>query len=389
MSFVYVEGFDSLQQAIDVQNDGWRSSASNGLMPSSIFGFTTGRLNARSFGCNGTTSNAGLGRPLPPSIGRSLHKGWAYRTIRPNTTEEQVFNLSALLVTAANNFQKPVFVWTFMAGKRLFALTVNENTNITNPTSTSVSQSTLYFPAPDWFNFREWNFFELIISNNGTEAYCYVNGEPVAQFLNMQIVYPAGGFTQFFFNDFPTRVQWDFPVDLSSVAGTAQDINAADNRYFVDDIFIRQATGVVPMGDFRMNDGIAVTDFSVEFTPTVGSTTNFENLDDPIPDGDVSIVSANTAPRTDLYSHNAVTSASVLPQTLVLKTRVQAKNGVAAPVNLTSLISDGLISREGAQYNLTTTYTNSSSIFLTSATNAAWTKSSIEASLIGFQNKVV
>lgn len=386
MVFRYIEGFDSLATTTNVQEDGWRSTRIGGAIVDTQFGFAPGRLNARSFGNRRQIITEGLSRPIPTGMDLNIHVGFAYRFeffSSPSTFRQESNNLICLSQTTSTNATQPTVVWTFQQQARLFHITVNERTG-TGPTPV---QQTVTVPAPDWLNLETWNYYEFISSNNGTEFYGFVNGAPVISYINAAIPYQSSQFTLVTFGVFQDIAQWNFPVNSTGVGNS--DLSNDQSIWYLDDIFIRDSTGAVPMGDFRMNDGVGVTDFSVEFTPTVGSTSNFSNIDEEIPDGDITVVSANSAPRTDLYTHNATTSAVVIPATLVLKTRVTAKNGVAAPVAFSGLISDGLITREGGPYNITTQYTNQSLFYNTSPTNVQWTKSTIENVIVGFTNKVV
>lgn len=386
MVFRYIEGFDSLTTTTDVQEDGWRSSRTGGAIVDAQFGFAAGRLNARAFGNRRIISTEGLGRSIPTGMTFAFHMGFAKRYeifASSSTFREQSLNLLTLLQTTSTLATQPVVVWTYQTQARLFHITVNERSG----TGSTPTQQTVTVPAPGWFDPEMWNYFEFIVSNSGKEFYGFVNGQSVVVYLNANIPYQSSQFTQLYFGPFPDVAQWNYPVNQSGVS--SGDIDNDRSIWYVDDIFIRDSTGVVPLGDYRMNDGFAVSDFSVEFTPTVGALNNFSQIDDEIPDGDITTVSANTTVRTDLYAHGARTSATVIPTTLALKTRVYAKNGVAAPVNFVGIISDGLVTREGGPYAIGTQYTSNSLIYNTSPTNVQWSKTTIEDALVGFTNKVV
>lgn len=378
----YIEGFDSLQTTTDVQEDGWRSSRTDGQVLSSQFAFVGGRLNARAFGNNRFISGDGLGRAVPTGMTRELHIGFSKRYVPFNDSGVQNVSNLITLFDQRGTTLVPVFVLTYQDQARVFHFTVNERAG----TSSTPTQRTVSFAAPMWFDFSQWNYFEVISRNEGREFYAFVNGEALGAFINAEIQWESPQFAFFYFGIFPTIAQWNFPVNTTGVGN--RDIDNDSNAWFADDIFVRDAIGSTPLGDYRMNDGQPVEDFSVEFTPTVGSPNNFSQIDDISPDGDLSVVSSDAPTKTDLYAHNAVTSAVVLPETLSLKTRITAKNGVAAPVNLTGIISDGLITREGGQYPISSQYANYSLIYNTSPTDTQWTKTSIETVYAGFTHKV-
>lgn len=386
MVFRYIEGFDSLTTTTDVQEDGWRSSRTSGAIVSEQFGFAAGRLNARAFGNRRIISTEGLGRSIPTGMNFDFHIGFAkrYEIYRSSSTfREQVLSVITLMQTTTTLAQRAVAVLTYQTQARLFHITLDEKTG----TGIVPIQRTVTVPAPLWFDPQTWNYFEFIVTNEGREFYAFINGQSVISFINAAIPYQSTQFTEFYLGRFPNIEQWDYPVNTTGVGNG--DIDSDRSVWYADDIFIKDSQGATPMGDFRMNDGAGVSDFSVEFTPTVGALNNFSQIDDDIPDGDISTVSANSTVRTDLYGHNAVTSSVVVPTTLTLKTRVYAKNGVAAPVNFVGIISDGLTTREGGPYSISTQYTNRSLIYNTDPNNASWTKSSIESVLVGFTNKVV
>lgn len=378
----YIEGFDSLQTTTDVQEDGWRSSRTDGQILSNQFAFVAGRLNARAFGNSRIISSDGLGRAFPAGMTRELHMGFAkrYEPYKDSSTQN-VSNLITLYDQRSTTLV-PVFVLTYQDQTRVFHFSVNEASG----TSSTPSQRFVSFPAPVWYDFTQWNYFEIISRNEGKEFYAFVNGEPLGAFINANIQWQSTQFAFFYFGEFPTIAQWNFPVNSTGIGN--RDIVSDYNRWFVDDVFIRDAVGSTPLGDYRMNDGQPVADFSVEFTPTVGSTNNFSQIADISPDGDLTVVSSTEPTKTDLYSHNAVTSAVVLPETLSLKTRITAKNGVAAPVNLTGIISNGLITKEGGQYPISSQYANHSLIYNTSPEDTQWTKTTIESVYAGFTHKV-
>lgn len=397
MSFVYIEGFDNFAVNQDLRDEGWQSTRSDGAILGSTLTFYSGRLNERSFGKNVSSTNTdGFGRAIPSAIGRNLHMGFSFKDagVRDSSTwassSEVVSHLVTGMTTASNGTLKPILVVTYLHRSRRFAITSNINTNVTNPGSTAVTQRTFYSDAPDWFDPTVWNYFEVIVTNSGNEAYLYCNGEAVASNIDTGIVYGSGGFTFFYFIDFPNRVQWSYPVHgpigNGEFTGNALGLNGPRARY--DDVFIKQSTALAtPMGDFRINDGPATSDFSVEFTPTVGSLNNFSNLAELTADGDISIVSSDTPTKTDLYAHSVQLSPVVVPNSVTVKTRVVAKNAVIAPVVFAGVISDGLVTVEGGAYLIGTTYGYHSLTYNTDANGAPWTKATAESTLFGFTHK--
>lgn len=397
MSFVYIEGFDNFAVNQDLRDEGWQSTRSDGAILGSTLTFYSGRLNERSFGKNvGSIGTDGFGRAIPPAIGRNLHMGFSFKDAgsRESSSWSSASEVNSLIVTgmttASNGSLKPILVVSYMHRSRRFVITSNTNTNITNPSSTAVSQRSFYSDAPDWFDPTAWNYFELIVTNNGNEAYLYCNGEAVASNIDTGITYGTAGFTFFYFLDFPNRVQWSYPVHSpignGEFSGNALGLNGPRPRY--DDVFIKQSTALAtPLGDFRINDGSATADFSVEFTPTVGSLDNFSNLDELTADGDISVVSSDTPTKTDLYSHSVQLSPVVVPNTVTVKTRVVAKNAVIAPVVFSGIISDGLVTVEGGPYLIGTTYGYHSLTYNTDANGVPWTKTTAEATLFGFTHK--
>lgn len=381
MAILFIEGFDSFVSNTDLVEDGWR--ATNGLndsnLNSSSFLFTEGRLNATAFGKRANAS-LGFGKVFPTTPGFDVHCGFAYRAELRNTGREYPTNVCSLVITNAAGSLQGAVVVTHLAFSDTFYISINTGTVIS-----SVVQAFVSAPAPKWFDITQWNFFELVMNNSGTEAYLYINGQFVVSFLNTNQNWNGGGFSGLYFGVFPNEERFGFPVGAGNNNAVENDVV----NYFVDDIIIKETDTGIPMGDYRMNDGAPDSDFSVEFTPTVGATSNFSTLVEAPADGDVTTVSANTAPRTDLYTHSARTSSQIVPANLALKMRIYAKNAVASPVNLVGLLSDGLVTREVGQYPINIQYSNHSLTFTTDANEVPWTKATVEAAIIGFQNKVV
>lgn len=397
MSFQYIEGFDSFGVVADLRDEGWSSTRTDGQILSSNFTLTPGRYNEQSISTNfNTTTREGIRRGLP-TVNRDLHLGFAWTNPRAGTLDlgnpfgESVDNLVFLSIEGTTNGTlKDVLVVTYMNNSKRFAITTNTNTTIASPGSGSYTPKTVFAMAPAWFTPSEWNYFELFVSNNGSEIYLFVNGEPVIQQLNSEITYPPNGFSTMWFFESSNRIRFSFPVHggLGNGETTGNGTNNLDSRGRYDDVFYRNSfSSVQPFGDFRINDGPPTSDFSVEFTPTVGALNNFSNLDELSPDGDVTTVSSNSAPRTDLYGHSTTASAVLVPGTITLKTRIVAKNGVIAPVDFVSLLSDGLNTTEGPAYAIGSNYAYYSVMYNTDATGNPWTKSSVESSIVGFQHK--
>lgn len=397
MSFQYIEGFDSFGVVADLRSEGWSSTRTDGQILSANFVLYPGRYNEASIGSNiNNVAREGLFRGLP-GINRNIHVGFAWQN--PFSLVQQpsmafgeiVDNLLFLSVTGQNNGgKKDVLVVTYLNASKRFAITTNTDSNILTPGSGSYNARTVFAMAPKWFTPSEWNYFEVFVSNNGTEVYLFVNGEPVAQQLDSGIVFPAGDFTGISLFESENRIRFPFPVHggLGNGETTGNAVTVLRSRGRYDDLFYRGTfPSVTPFGDFRINDGPPTSDFSVEFMPTVGSLNSFSNLDELSPDGDVTVVSSTEPTKTDLYGHSTTTSALPVQSSLVLKTRIVAKNGVIAPVNFVSLLSDGLVTREGGVYAIGSDYAYYSVMYNVDATLQPWTKSTVESAIVGFQHK--
>lgn len=153
------------------------------------------------------------------------------------------------------------------------------------------------------------------------------------------------------------------------------------------DIYVSDTSGGAPGNDFLgmciVDTLFPTTDNSVQFTPL--SSTNASNVDDPALDSDTTYNSSTTSGHVDTFNHGAlpVTPANIFSASVLSMAR---KDDVAARSVRNKLISGGTTSN-GVSTPLGTAYLYVRDDYPTDPnTAAAWTKSGIDATKIGYEH---
>jgi hypothetical protein len=140
-----------------------------------------------------------------------------------------------------------------------------------------------------------------------------------------------------------------------------------------------------PWGSQIITKTVPVSDQSIQFTPDNGST-NYTQVDDPTPDGDLSYVSATGSGSTDLYGYG---SLGFTPRVINgVKVSTIARNPGAGLITLKNRCSSiGSVS-DGSVFNVPTSpnypQTLPTVYNLDPHTSAAWTPSGLAAAQFGY-----
>jgi hypothetical protein len=176
-------------------------------------------------------------------------------------------------------------------------------------------------------------------------------------------------------NDYATNVLFDVYNSVSN------------SMKIIADIYICDTTGSAPHNDFLgmviVDTLFPTTDNSVQFTPL--SSTNASNVDETTVDDDTTYNSSSTSTHVDTFNHGAlpVTPTTIFAAKITHKAR---KDDVAARSSRNKLISGGTTS-SGTSVALSTSYQYLPDIYTQNPdTSTAWTKTTIDATKIGYEH---
>lgn len=149
-----------------------------------------------------------------------------------------------------------------------------------------------------------------------------------------------------------------------------------DDMYCIDDT--AQA-----LGESQIYLEEAVSDYSVQFTPSTGSV-NYANIDDVSADSDTTYNSSNTPGHVDLFNFSDIT---VNPETIhCLGIVMAARKEDSATRTICNTIVSGAVPQDGDNFNLTTTYLWKRDYYqVDPATGLEWTKDGLNGSVRGYK----
>jgi hypothetical protein len=358
MTLLYVQGFEGFSSTgdrtdLDVEFD-LRENVSTAEAGITTSGRVTGQAG---FISNGNNTNSPLFLPV---AGLSSQDDWivsfAFRTVYNyyRSVTGSAGETTMLQFIDANNIE-------------MLAVTPKAGTfQIRTGTATGLGQGAVLGYANVSLTTYVWHFLEFKVNfHSSTGSYeLRINEESVATGSGNTV----GTSTE-------TR-----PAQIR-IGNAGNDVyTEIDDLHILDDVGLDHNDFLGDNGIRRLNpDGDGTT---TQFTP-LGGGTNFSEVDESNPDGDVSYVESNTATQKDTYTFGDITSTPAAIEAVATKSYVTKPD--AGSRNFVHVARSTIEEDSAVLYPSAGTYRYMASIFPTDPDGGAWDKANVNAAEFGFK----
>jgi len=354
MTVTLVEGFDHIST---IQQKNWLHSF--GGMGDDYSAPATGRHGGQSW--NMTGQSGGIIGAM--TIGSYFTKMW------PATTTEAILGVAIYRIAGFGPGGNQAMSLSLVNAAGTAVASLKWDT-LQRPFIYSPGFATSSPPANFIHQDGTWNYYEIRIKINGASGECELrmNGASVA--------------------DIPTTAMNFGTAALGGIQFYVGASNGAPVGFYADDIYcVDCTTGSAPtntfLGDSRV-DTIYPTGAgaSTEWDNNGGS--NWDRVDDTVPDGDTTIVATNVAGEVDLYECSDVTIGS--GDVWAVQTNFYAKKQDAGSREIAAVIRQGGANYVGSAKALSLgSYVQYSQLWLLDPLGAAWSVTKVNTDQFGIK----